>query len=144
MNIGLKMNKQCFCVGKVYGCTCDARCRCECSCIRELAEDISESGNFEYTEKEAEVLLGRIQDVTDHPEKFITLEELEKRLKLKGIEPTEEDRQWAKETVTKMREKFNGISDDDLLQKVDVSEEDEGLDIGDACSHCGQEWTGTL
>jgi hypothetical protein len=25
----------CFCVGKVAGCTCGGRCRCACTCLKE-------------------------------------------------------------------------------------------------------------
>ena len=32
----------------------------------------------------------------------------------------------------------------DCGHTIDVSEEIGGLDIGDHCSECGQEWTGTL
>ena len=87
-----------FCRENVIDITGGVTC-CD-ECINELADDINVSF------KDALMILGRMIDARDHPEKMLTIDEFIEKCDAMGLKPTEEDRKWAKGAVKELKAKL--------------------------------------
>lgn len=91
-----------FCRENPIDITGGTNCCSECASARSEELVIWED---EFTDEEKKLVLSRMKDARDHPEKMLSIDEFISRCKDIGIEPTEEDHEWARGVVKKLKER---------------------------------------